>query len=86
MLRATSTPTSEPYLAAQVTCLECGFVETIMRRVRDPWLDPLGQPRECAACDSKLVQVPQWWPVDDPRLVILGEVALALDRLRFKES
>lgn len=51
------------YIAGQITCSECGYVELLIKRVDRPW----ARVRRCHECDSRSTNTPVWWPVEDPR-------------------
>jgi len=48
------------YVAGQVTCLECGYTDLLIKKPADV---PLR--RRCFACHSTLTVIPMWWPVED---------------------
>jgi hypothetical protein len=86
MPHASSTPTSERYLAAQVTCHECGWHAIAVRLASLAWTGIAGRPRRCENCDSQLVEAAQWWPLDDPRLIAIAEWRRLQDQIECKEG
>lgn len=53
------------YVAGQITCRECGYIELLIKSEARPW----ARVRRCAECGSKRTSVPVWWPVEDKRAI-----------------